>query len=79
MRHEAKIFLAIVRDANSQDVDLNPVIPLLRKHLCITDVEMDEIIELLKADIRETNATYPAYGEVNAILQRMSPRNPRGE
>lgn len=71
MRREANILLAIIRDANSHDIDLVNIMPLLIRHLAITNNELSEIGELIKADIREKNAMYPAYGEINDLLNRM--------
>jgi hypothetical protein len=73
MRHEAKIFLAILRDANSHDIDLVNVMPLLIRHLAITNDELSEVGELIKADIREKNAMYPGYGKINDLLNKLGP------
>ena len=78
MREEAKILLAIIRDANKQDIDLRQVMPLLVKHLRISNPEIMEIGEIIKADIRELNANYPGFADMVERTNRAGPGNPYG-
>ncbi len=45
----------------------------------MTEDELLEIGEILKADAREQFVLSPHFGEINAILERMGPDNPFGE
>lgn len=78
MSEAAKILLGLIRYANRNDIDMNPVLPQLVMLLRITNGEMTEIGEVLKADIREINATYPGYEHIKDQLSRMGPSNPNG-
>jgi len=80
MRAEAKAFLAIIREANRRKYWLTPEFAfLLRAALHMTEDELLEIGEILKADAREQFVLSPHFGEINAILERMGPDNPFGE
>lgn len=78
MREAARILLDLIRYANRNHIDLGAVLPTLVKTLGISEEETMEIGEILKADVRELNATYPAYEGIKARLEKMSPDNPRG-
>jgi hypothetical protein len=80
MRAEAQAFLAIIREANRQKYWMTvELAALLRAALLMTEEELLEIGEILKADAREQFASSPHFGEINAILMRMGPNNPFGK
>lgn len=56
-----RILLNILRDAHQQMIKVAPLGPILQKHLGISDEEIGEIMEIVKADIREECISLPGY------------------
>ena len=70
MREQAKIWLAFLREANNRGVMLDiATVNLLYDVLKITDQEIMEIGEVLKADIRERYSNSPHFALINAFLE----------
>ncbi len=71
MREQARIFLAIFRDASNQGIFVPLELgPILTKHLGITEQEMMEVGEILKADMLEWSATRPDFERIKAELAK---------
>lgn len=70
MREHAKILLAFIRKANERQVMLDAeTMGILQEVLGITERDILEIGEILKADMREKHINSPHFAEINTILE----------
>lgn len=67
----ATILLGLIRYANRNNINIRPILPSLRDALRISQEEIFQIGELVKADIREENASSPLFGQINRLMDSM--------
>jgi hypothetical protein len=71
MSEAACLVLAILRYAQRKNINLNKSISALCFELGITEIEKRQLRQIIKDDIRAMNTEYPAYEQVNKILEQM--------
>lgn len=72
LSEHGRILLNILRDTLSQGVKIAHIGPILQKHLGVSDEEVEIIMEISKADLREKCISLPGY-EQSTLASLLTP------